>query len=68
MISEVMGAGWALIVLQPGPNFKAQRKLLRKSVGQQIAPRYDELIREEVVPLLDTLSKLAGDSFPIIQA
>jgi hypothetical protein len=66
MISEIMSAGWALIVIQPGPSFNEQRKILHKSIGQQAAPGHDELIQDEIWPLLTTLSSVVGDPFPTV--
>lgn len=66
MISEIMSAGWALIVVQPGPSFNEQRKIFHKTIGQQAAPAHDELIQNEIGSLLTNLSSIVGDPFPTV--
>ena len=56
-----------MIVAQPGANFNEQRKVFRKVLGSQVVSSYDDLIGQNIEPLLKALSGYSGDPFPILQ-
>lgn len=66
MINEIMSVGWALILLQPSPDFNEQRKIFRKTVGPQVIQQYDHLIRNEIQYLLEALPITTGDPFQAV--
>jgi cytochrome P450 len=56
-----MNMMWFTINAQPGPDLTGQRKIIRKAIGRQILPRWNDIIQKEVIELIESLSGFSGD-------
>ncbi|KIM28163.1 hypothetical protein M408DRAFT_23875 [Serendipita vermifera MAFF 305830] len=66
MMKELMGWGWNVGLMQPGPEHSAIRKIFRQNLGPLNVPVYDPLVMKETERLVKTLHKFEGDPFEAV--
>ncbi|CAG7852712.1 O-methylsterigmatocystin oxidoreductase Short=OMST oxidoreductase; AltName: Full=Aflatoxin B synthase; AltName: Full=Aflatoxin biosynthesis protein Q; AltName: Full=Cytochrome P450 64 [Serendipita indica DSM 11827] len=66
MVCDLMMEGFTMVLSQPGPDFKEQRRIFHGSIGPQAIKEYDSLILQRSLELLEALSKFEGDVFPLL--
>lgn len=65
---ELMGWGWDLVFLQPGPSHSSQRKILRRAVGPQSVGSHDPVIEATVMKFMNELNTFQGCPIDVIQS
>ncbi|PVF92945.1 cytochrome P450 [Serendipita vermifera] len=68
LLLNLMGWGWDIAFIQPGPNHSSQRKMLRKSIGPQRISSHNNLIEVEIARLMTALLPFKGNPARTIQA
>lgn len=56
LASSLMGWGWQLAFLQPGPSHSIQRKMLWRSIGPQGVASHDAVIEATVMKVMNRLN------------
>ncbi|PVF96176.1 cytochrome P450 [Serendipita vermifera] len=68
MANRLMYHGWFMVLAQPGHRHEQQRRILKKSIGTQRVPEYDNIIETEAAALLEALSGFRGDPHSALTA